>query len=171
MPGSSTTPGSAGRELWWTHSKGSNAQARELLSRATTLDPDFAPAWGFLASALINDYVSQWAASPPHSLERGFEAAIRAVGLDLQSPGAYWALAFADLWMRRHDDAIRAAETLIAPNPNDAEGYNVLGLFLHHVGPSEEALPHFERAMALNPLCPACGCTSAAYSGRSSRAK
>ena len=64
------------------------------------------------------------------------------------------ALAFANLWMRRHDDAIRAAETLIAHNPNDAEGYNALGVFLHYVGRSEEALPHFERAMALNPLCP-----------------
>ncbi len=143
-----------GRELWWMHSKEPNAQSRELLSRATTLDPDFAPAWGWLASAHINDYVSQWTASPQQSLERAFEAANRAVALDPQSPLGYWALAFANLWTRRHDDAIRAAETQIALNPNDAEAYNALGVFLHYVGRSEEALPHFARAMALNPLCP-----------------
>ena len=143
-----------GRELWWTHTKEPNAQARELLSRATALDPDFAPAWGWLAAAHINDYVSQWTASPSQSLERAYEAANRAVALDPQSSFAHWPLAFANLWMRRHDDAIRAAETQIAHNPNDAEGYNALGVFLHYVGRSEEALPHFERAMALNPLCP-----------------
>ena len=143
-----------GRELWYVHSKESNAQARELLLRATALDPDFAPAWGWLAGAHINDYVSQWTASPQESLARAFEAANRAVTLDPQSPFAYWALAFANLWMRRHDDAIRAAQTQIALNPNDAEGYNALGIFLHYVGRSDEALPQFERAMALNPLCP-----------------
>jgi adenylate cyclase len=143
-----------GRELWWTHSKEPNAQARELLSRATALDPDFAPAWGWLAAAHINDYVSQWTASPSQSLERAYDAANRAVALDPQSSFAHWPLAFANLWMRRHDDAIRAAETQIAHNPNDAEGYNALGVFLHYVGRSEESLPHFERAMALNPLCP-----------------
>jgi TolB-like protein/class 3 adenylate cyclase/tetratricopeptide (TPR) repeat protein len=143
-----------GRELWYVHSKESNAQARELLARAAALDPDFAPAWGFLAGAHINDYVSQWTDSPPQSLERGYEAANRAVALDPRSPFAYWGLAFANLWMRRHDDAIRAAETQIALNPNDAEGYNALGVFLHYVGRSDEAVPYFQRAMALNPLCP-----------------
>jgi TolB-like protein/class 3 adenylate cyclase len=143
-----------GRELWYVHSKDSNAQARQLLLRATVLDPGFAPAWGWLAGAHINDYVSQWTASPQESLARATEAADRAVALDPQSPFAYWALAFANLWMRRHDDAIRAAETQIALNPNDAEGYNALGVFLHYVGRSDEALPKFERAMALNPLCP-----------------
>jgi adenylate cyclase len=76
------------------------------------------------------------------------------MALDPQLPAAYWALTFANLWMRRHDEAIRAAEALIAHNPNDAEGHNALGVILHYVGRSEEALPCFERAMALNPLCP-----------------
>ena len=82
------------------------------------------------------------------------------MALDAQSPFAYWALAFANLWMRRYDDAIRAAETQIALNPNYAEGYNALGIFLHYVGRSEEALRCFERAMALNPFARGCGCTS-----------
>jgi len=35
-----------------------------------------------------------------------------------------------------------------------AHGYNSLGVILHYVGRSEEALPCFERAMALDPFCP-----------------
>jgi len=143
-----------GRELWWRHAKEPNAQGRDLLLRATELDPNFAPAYGWLAAAHINDYVSQWTASPSRSLELGYEAATRAAALDPQLPVAYWSLAFSNLWMRRYDDAIRAAEASIAHNPNDAEGYNALGTILHYVGRSAEALPCFERAMALDPLCP-----------------
>jgi adenylate cyclase len=140
-----------GRELWWRHT---NAQARELLLRATQLDPQFAAGHAWLAAAHINDYVSQWTASPSRSLELAYEAAKRAVALDPQQPAAYWALMFANLWMRRHDEAIQAAEAALANNPNDAEAYNGLGVVLHYVGRSEEALRCFDRAMALNPLCP-----------------
>ncbi len=143
-----------GRELWWRHAKETNAQGRDLLLRATELDPNFAPAYGWLAAAHINDYVSQWTASPLRSLELGYEAATRAATLDPQLPVANWALSFSNLWMRRYDEAIRAAESSIAHNSNDAEGYNALGVILHYVGRSAEAPPCFERAMALNPLCP-----------------
>ena len=143
-----------GRELWWRHAKEPNAKGRDLLLRATELDPNFAPAYGWLAAAHINDYVSQWTASPSRSLELGYEAATRAAALDPQLPVANWSLTFSNLWMRRYDDAIRAAEASIAHNPNDAEGYNALGVILHYVGRSAEALPCFERAMALDPLCP-----------------
>ena len=143
-----------GRELWWRHAKEPNGQARELLLRATGLDPNFAPAYGWLSAAHVNDYVSQWTASPSHSLELGFAAAERAVALDPQLPVANWTLTLANLWMRRHDEALRAAEALLASNPNDAEGYNALGMILHYVGRSDEALSCFERAMALNPLAP-----------------
>jgi adenylate cyclase len=143
-----------GRELWWRHTKDSNAQARELLQHAAALDPDFAPAHAWLAAAHVNDYISRWTDAPQRSLDLAYEAAMRSVALDPQLPAAQWALIFANLWMRRHDDAIRAGETAIANNANDAEAYNGLGVVLHYDGRSEEALRMFERAMALNPLCP-----------------
>ena len=143
-----------GRELWWRHAKEPNSQARELLQRAIELDPGFAPAYAWLAGAHVIDYVSQWSASPSRSLELAHEAATRAAALDERNPQTQWTLAFVNLWMRRYDEAIRAAEYSIANSPNYAEGYNALGVILHYVGRSEEALPCFERAMALDPLCP-----------------
>jgi adenylate cyclase len=59
------------------------------------------------------------------------------------------------LWVRRYEEAIRAAEKVIAFNPNFAEGHTALGFILHHVGRSEEALKCHERAAALNPISPA----------------
>ncbi len=143
-----------GRELWWRHAKEPNAQARELLLHAAELDPQFAPAFAWLGAAHIIDYVSQWTDPPLRSLDLAYEAATRSAALDPKYPAAYWALIFANLWMRRYDDAIRAGETAIANNPNDAEALNGLGVVLHYSGRSAEALRHFERAMALNPLCP-----------------
>ncbi len=143
-----------GRELWWRHAKEPNVQARELLQRAIELDPNFAPAYAWLAAAHVNDYVSGWSASPSRSLELALEAGTRAATLDEQYPYAHWALAMINLWMRRYDAAIRAAENSIALNPNFADGYNSLGVILHYVGRSEEAIPCFQRAMALDPICP-----------------
>jgi adenylate cyclase len=143
-----------GRELWWRHAREPNAQARELLLRTTELDPQFAPGFAWLGAAHIIDYISQWTEQPSRSLDLANEAAARSLALDPQLPAAYWALIFTNLWMRRYDDAIHAGESAIANNPNDAEAINGLGVVLHYVGRSEEALRHFERAMALNPLCP-----------------
>ena len=143
-----------GRELWWRHAKEANAQARELLLRTTELDPQFAPGFAWLGAAHINDYVSQWTDQPSRSLDLAYEAATRSAALDPKLPAAYWALIFANLWMRRYDEAIRAGESAIANNPNDAEALNGLGVVLHYGGRSTEALRYFERAMALNPLCP-----------------
>ena len=143
-----------GRELWWRHAKEPNAQARELLVRATELDPQFAPGFAWLGAAHVNDYVSQWTEQPLRSLALAYEAATRSAALDPKYPPAYWALIFANLWMRRYDDAVRAGETAIAINPNDAAALTGLGVVLHYSGRSAEALRYFERAMALNPLCP-----------------
>ncbi len=143
-----------GRELWWRHAKEPNAQAGELLLRTTELDPGFAPAFAWLAAAYVNDYVSGWTASPSQSLELALQAATRAATLDPRYPYTHWALSFIYLWMRRYDESILAAETSIALNPNFADGYNCLGVVLHYVGRSEDALSCLERAMALDPMCP-----------------
>jgi tetratricopeptide (TPR) repeat protein len=142
------------RELWWLHAREANFKARELLQHAIELDPDFAPAHAFLAAAHINDYVSQWGASPSQSLEKAHEVVMRAAALDDKYPYTYWGMTFVNLWMRRYDDAVRAAERSISLNPNFAEGHNALGVILHYVGRSAEAFGCFDRAMALDPLCP-----------------
>ena len=144
-----------GRELWFRTTKDANREAGTLLRRAIELDPRFAPAYAFLGGSYVIDYVNGWSASPAQALEEAEKAARHAVHLDEHQPYALWALALVCLWVRRYEEAIGAAEKVIAFNPNFAEGHTARGFILHHVGRSEEALKCHERAAALNPICPA----------------
>ncbi|MBV8103128.1 MAG: adenylate/guanylate cyclase domain-containing protein [Hyphomicrobiales bacterium] len=143
-----------GREFWWVHSREANREAERLLKRAVDLDPRYAPAFAFLAAAKVNDYVSGWSASPAQGLEEAEKAARLAVQLDERYPYALWALACVYLWARRHDEAVRTAEKMMAFNPSFAHGQNTLGVILHYAGRSDEAVKCFERAAALDPSCP-----------------
>ena len=143
-----------GRDLVWRGAREANREAATLLRRAIELDPHFAPALAFLASAQVIDYVSGWCAAPAQTLEEAQKTARQAVQLDERSPQSLWALGMACLWARRYDEALGAAEKAIAFNPNFAAGHLVLGVGRHYVGQSQEALKCFERAVALDPYCP-----------------
>jgi adenylate cyclase len=142
-----------GRELWWRGARDSNREAEALLDRAIKLDPSFAPAHAFLAAAKVNDYASGWSASPEQGLKEAEKAALLAVQLDERYPYALWSLAGVCLWARRHDEAVSAAEKMVAFNPSFADGYGMLGFILHYVGRSEESVVCIDRAMALDPFC------------------
>ena len=125
-----------------------------MLRRAIELDSRFAPADALLAGALVIDYASDWSASPAQTLEEAEKTARQAVQLDERNYYALWALSLVCLWARRHDQAVSAAEKVVAFNPSFAEGHNALGIILHYVGRSDEAPKCFERAMALDPYFP-----------------
>ncbi|QKC85308.1 adenylate/guanylate cyclase domain-containing protein [Mesorhizobium sp. NZP2077] len=143
-----------GRELWHRLTKDTNVAARELLQRATELDPNFASAYAFLALTHGIDYLNRWGASPPESMAQAEEAATRAVTLDDNDPWAHWALAIAKLYTRRHDEAIDEVERALVLNPNFAEAHVCRGETLYYSGRPEEALESFARAKTLNPYFP-----------------
>jgi adenylate cyclase len=143
-----------GRDQWWQHTPAANAHARELLERAIELDPNFAPAHAFLAATHIHDYVNQWSASPPLSLECAQKFSLRAVALDDLYPYAHWALAITYLWQRQLDKSIAEAERAISLDPNFALGHVTLGFAFNYAGRFEEALACFDRGVALDPYYP-----------------
>ncbi|CAN7678102.1 adenylate/guanylate cyclase domain-containing protein [Mesorhizobium sp. LjRoot246] len=143
-----------GRELWHRLTKDTNVAARDLLQRATELDPKFASAYAFLALTHGLDYLNRWGSSPPESMAQAEDAATRAVTLDDSDPWAHWALAIAKLYTRRHDGAIDEVERALALNPNFAEAHVCLGEALYYSGRSEEALASFARGKTLNPYFP-----------------
>ena len=96
----------------------------------------------------------------PKALDDAQRVAQLAVQLDERNPYALWALAMTCSTSRRHDEALSAAEKSIAFNPSFAQGHCALGVVLHYVGRSEEALKYFDRAMALDPFSRTYGCIS-----------
>ncbi|BAV51169.1 guanylyl cyclase [Mesorhizobium sp. 113-1-2] len=143
-----------GRELWHRLTKETNTASRDLLQRATELDPNFASAYAFLALTHGVDYLNRWGASPPESMAQAEEAATRAVTLDDNDPWAHWALAIARLYTRRHDEAIVEVERALVLNPNFAEAHVCRGETLYYSGRAEEALESFARGKTLNPYFP-----------------
>jgi adenylate cyclase len=143
-----------GRELWHRLTKETNIAARDLLQRATELDPNFASPHAFLALTHGLDYLNQWGASPPGSIERAEQAAKRAVALDDSDPWAHWALGLVYLYTRRLDGAISESQRAIILNPNFSEAQVSFGEILYYSGRSEEALQCFERGAVLNPYFP-----------------
>lgn len=143
-----------GRELWHRLTEETNVAARDLLRRATELDPNFASAYAFLALTHGIDYLNRWGASPAESMAQAEEAATRAVTLDDGDPWAHWALAIAKLYTRRHDEAIDEAERALVLNPNFAEAHVARGEALYYSGRPEEALESFARGKTLNPYFP-----------------
>ena len=143
-----------GREQFRRLTKAANVQAKELFERAIGLDRKFAPPYAFVAIAHGLDYMNRWSADPAQSLELAENNAAQAAALDDQYPYAHWALALVNLYMRRHDRAIREAERTISLDPNLAIGHEVLASALTYSGRPEEALESFDRAMALDPYYP-----------------
>lgn len=143
-----------GRELIQRRTRDDIGRSRPLFEQAIDLDPSFARPYAGLAFGHVMDYVNQWSAMPARSLEVGDRLARQAVALDSTDPQSHYAMAIAHLWARAHDDAIREAGTATELDPNFSSGYSLLGLALHYVGSSPEALDALERAMQLDPYYP-----------------
>ena len=103
----------------------------------------------FTSIELIND----WSPSPEASRQSSFASAARAVALDDPNADAHFAMGVVTaLASAGHDEALRHAERAIALDPNHSDARLSLGVILHYAGRSEEALPLFDRSLAVDPL-------------------
>ena len=99
-----------GRERMWLHTRIGNIEARNLLGRAVTINPDFAAAHACIAVTHVNDYINGWAEISEQSLQTGLEIAERAVQMDDEDPYAHVWFAGGLLWHREHDRALAEAQ-------------------------------------------------------------
>jgi len=131
-----------------------NKRAIELLEQAIALDPNFAAAFGELASA----YVTRLAyVTPDESREleqKAFAMAHTAVALDPDAPEGY--IGRGDLlWTRSHrfahESAVEQFRHALALDPRSDETHRRLARVFVHLGFFDEAIQHAETALALNP--------------------
>jgi len=124
--------------------------ARELLRKATALDPYYAQAHSLLSFAIMLGVHMGWE-SPEGALALASDAAHKALFLDSSDPWAHVALGYVLAWSGQPDDAIVECETAIALNPNFAIAHWMLARALCSLGRSEEALAHADQAERLSP--------------------
>ncbi len=141
-----------GRALWARDSEPENRAAIDRLTRATAIDPNFAPAYAALGRAYV-DRVFGW--EPKEEWKDKAEAAIqKALSLDPNLAEAHVsraALLFTPAHNWQHEEAIRECREALALNPNFAEGHLTLGGVYFHVGLLDEALHEFQTAASIEP--------------------
>jgi adenylate cyclase len=140
------------RELVWHSTRSGNIEARNMLERAVTINPDFAAALASIGFTHLNDYINGWAEVPERSLQTGLEIAEHAVQLDEEEPQAHWVLAVALLFHRELDRALAEARRCLALEPNSAGAHVVMARILTYSGDPASAINVIDAYMRLDPL-------------------
>ena len=127
-------------------------QAVTLYQRALEVDPNYAPAWAWLARCHVRR-VSQGLDTTGAGFARATTAATRAIEIDPSLPDPYIVLASAHLqydldWKAAQAELRKVAEL----EPNNAYAEEARGHLTVAVGRISDAVTHFQRAVELDPL-------------------
>jgi len=144
-----------GLQGWNSRTREGFQQAITNFTRATELDPGYAPA--FAGLALVYSLAPIFAGMPAgEAAPKALEAASRALGLDEMLADAHCALGFVKAhyeydWPAAEREFRRAIEL----EPNDAYAHFFYSnSYLSPLGHHEEAMAEMRRAMELDPLSP-----------------
>jgi TolB-like protein/DNA-binding winged helix-turn-helix (wHTH) protein/Tfp pilus assembly protein PilF len=132
-----------------------NRAARDHFREAIELDPGFAQAYAGLAMTYSRDAIDGWTTEPWRALERTTQLADRAAAMEPSSPQVHFAAGQVELFLRRHAQAIQAAERATEAEPNYADAYALKAWILNYAGQPAAALIALEQAMRLSPRPPA----------------
>ncbi len=141
-----------GRYHWNKFTSEGYAKAREYFERAIEEDPNYAPAYAWLANAY--GVTGLYGSVPPkESLPIAKEFAHKALEIDDTLPIGHASLGmFALFYDWNWLEAERELERAIELNPSYAEAHHWYALFLTVMGRHDEALAEIKQARALDPL-------------------
>lgn len=94
--------------------------------------------------------------SPREALERGLELAQKALALDDSLASAHGLLGLLYAAKGEHDKAIAEGERAVSLSPGGSEALTDYAWSLNAARRWEEAIPHFEKAVRLNPIGKSC---------------
>lgn len=132
---------------------------RQDLNEAIRRDPNYAPAWAYLAWLNLIDTLlrltGDWQFSRLGEVIGQFS---RAVELDPNLPCAYQGLSQALIYTGDTAQAVKMGRRAVELGPSDADGLLFLGVALFEDDEVADALECAERAMDLNPMRPSYYC-------------
>ena len=141
-----------GRELAREPSKAAFVRALQFYEQALTIDPDFAPAYGAIASAWT--WLEDYGGVPAQeAFDRAEPAARRALELDPTRADALTAMGFLEDRQYHNPAAARDYfERALAANPAHVEAYTLYADALADLGDHERALEVRREAVERDPL-------------------
>jgi TolB-like protein len=132
-----------------------DAEARKLFQRALKLDPQFARGYAGLSLSYFNEWSCNTWDRWEETQRRSYDFAESAEELDPDDPTVQVILGRIEQHRRHYDSAERHLRQALALAPNDAELIIQLATYFAFQGHRELGVQLAERALDLNPLCPA----------------
>ncbi|HWK68260.1 MAG TPA: winged helix-turn-helix domain-containing tetratricopeptide repeat protein [Rhizobiaceae bacterium] len=126
-------------------------EAHLMLTRAVSLDPDYAEAYRWLA---MNHWMGWVHSGGPAKSTRGvaLELARKAVAIDPNDAGSRWILAYLLAYERSFAESEAEFAKAIELDPNEADTWAALSDIAVLAGRVEEGLEHIRKAFRLNPF-------------------
>jgi adenylate cyclase len=139
----------------WQHTREATDQAIGLYEQAIALDPQFAPAYAALATAINQRKTWEWSTDPAADASQAIAYAKRALSLGRQDATV---LARSALVLLAQNREIELGDSLldeaIRLDPNGMQGWMWGGWAKVDLGDHQTALHYFQRALRLSPLDP-----------------
>lgn len=126
-------------------------EAHLMLTRAVSLDPDYAEAYRWLA---MNHWMGWVHSGGPTESSRStaLELARKAVAIDPDDAGCRWVLAYLLAYARSFAEADAEFAMAIELDPNEADAWAALSDITVLAGRVDEGLEHIRKAFRLNPF-------------------
>ncbi|RUX86558.1 adenylate cyclase, partial [Mesorhizobium sp. M7D.F.Ca.US.004.01.2.1] len=126
-------------------------EAHLMLTRAVSLDPEYAEPYRWLA---MNHWMGQvhWGGPTEAARSVALELARKAVAIDPNDAGCRWILAYLLAYERSFTEADAEFAKAIELDPNEADTWAALSDIAVLAGRVEEGLEHISKAFRLNPF-------------------
>jgi adenylate cyclase len=128
-------------------------EALKALERTVAIDAEYALAWALLSILYFDAFTFSFA-DLKNPIERGTDAARKAISIDPFCQHAYFGMCFAQLLQRNEEEVIRNANKIMELNPNAGFLVGTAGWFLAMAGQYDEGFRFIEQSMQLNPFFP-----------------
>lgn len=125
----------------------------EILEKAIEIEPDYAPAWALVSETHLRITMYEMSLSSEekrYHMEKGREAASKAIKIDPEYPFGYFTMAIYKFLQSNYQEAKQYAEKALELNPNNAEILRRIDIYTFPT--TEQAIKNVKRSLRLDPL-------------------
>jgi TolB-like protein len=134
-------------------SQESYIQTLQALKVALKHDPNDPTCLAMLSELYLDAY-SLGYPTAENPVKEGFNLAKKAIALDPQCQHAYQQFGWANIYMKRKDDALKAMEHCLELNPSSVSSKGAIGFGMACAGEYKRANELLAESLELNPHCP-----------------